>query len=285
MKRSLVKAPLVHVVLDLKFAELPSLKNISEELENTLHDKMIEIGFPEIIRSKVEGFDVTFDAVTQNLTQEKHNTKRLLFRAAGERSIVEISSTSIQLKATKYTSFENFYRSFKEIILVINEFCRLDKTVVKALELRYIDVIVPTKQYNLSDFVLDSYLSPELFGKFKHLQGQKVTVVETDVGQLIVNFAELPTVDGKVNQILPHDLMEADQKCTLIIEGQMEWRSAVAPTYGLLDMRHIHPFVGSPLFSIEHVDTKAQALYQDVSDVFWGSLSKVALHEWEVKGE
>ena len=56
MKRSLVKAPLVHVVLDLKFAELPSLKNISEELENTLHDKMIEIGFPEIIRSKVEGF-------------------------------------------------------------------------------------------------------------------------------------------------------------------------------------------------------------------------------------
>ncbi|EXR29878.1 TIGR04255 family protein [Acinetobacter baumannii] len=284
MKKSLVKAPLVHVVLDLKFAELPSLKNISEELENRLHDKMIEIGFPEIIRSKVEGFDLKIDPFTQSMTQEKHDSKRLLFRAAGQRSIVEISPSSIQLKATKYSSFDDFYKLFKEVVLAVHEFFKLDRAVVKALELRYIDIIVPTKAYQLSDFVIDSYLSPDLFKKFKHLQGQKVNVVETAVGQLIVNFAELPTVEGKVNQILPHDLMEPDQNCTLIIEGQQEWLSIIAPTYGLLDMRHIHPFVGSPLFSIEHVDQKAQALYQDVSDVFWGSLSDIALREWEVKG-
>ncbi|MCO8085996.1 TIGR04255 family protein [Acinetobacter lwoffii] len=285
MKKSLVKAPLVHAVLDLKFAELPSLKNISEELENILHDKMIEIGFPEIIRSKIEGFDVKFDTVTQSVTQEKHNTKRLLFRAAGERSIVEISSSSIQLKATKYSSFEDFYRLFKDVILVVREFSKLDKAVVKALELRYINVIVPVKEYNLSDFVIENYLSPALFGEFKLLQGQKINVVETAVGQLIVNFAEIPTVERKVNQILPHDLMESDENCTLIIEGQTEWLNVISPTYGLLDIRHIHPFVGSPLFSIEKLDEKAQALYQDVSDVFWASLSEVALKEWEVIGE
>lgn len=284
MKKSLVKAPLVYAVLDLKFAELPSLKNISEELENILHGKMIDIGFPEIIRSKVESFNVEFDVINQNFTQEKYNTKRLLFRASGERSIVEISPTSIQLKATKYTSFEDFYRLFKEIILVINEFFKLDKTVVKSLELRYIDIIVPTQKYNLSDFIVDSYLSPKLFEKFEHLQGQKLTVVKTDVGQLIVNFAELPTLEGKVNQILPHDLIESDRKCSLIIDGQPEWSNIVISKYGLLDIRHIHNFVESPLFCIEHVNNKAQALYQDVSDVFWASLSDIALQEWEVRG-
>ena len=36
MKKSLVKAPLVYAVLDLKFAELPSLKNISDNQNNTI---------------------------------------------------------------------------------------------------------------------------------------------------------------------------------------------------------------------------------------------------------
>ena len=57
MKKSLVKAPLVHAVLDLRFAEVPSLKLRQKELEQQLHERMIDIGFPEKIISKSENFD------------------------------------------------------------------------------------------------------------------------------------------------------------------------------------------------------------------------------------
>lgn len=285
MKKSLVKAPLVHVVLDLRFAEIPSLKSRQKDLEQQLHEEMIDIGFPEKILSKSENFDFEFDRESDKFSHRKYDIERLLFRASGERKIVEISASSIQLKSTEYSSFENFYEIFKGIILSVNKIFKLDKTLIKSLELRYIDVIVPTKNYQLKDFIDNSYLSPHSLVDFVQLHGQKASVLETKSGQLVVNFSELPINNNKVIQILPNDLMEPDEKCTLLIKGQKEWLSALSTTYGILDMKHTHTFHGSPTFSIEKVDNEAKALYEDISKIFWNTLSETALNEWELLEE
>jgi uncharacterized protein (TIGR04255 family) len=285
MKKSLVKAPLVHAVLDLRFAEVPSLKLRQKELEQQLHERMIDIGFPEKIISKSENFDFEFNQDFEKFTHRKYDIERLLFRASGERKIIEISSSSIQLKSTEYSSFEDFYDLFKNIVLSVNSIFNLDKSLIKSLELRYIDVIVPTKDYQLHDFVDCSYVKPTSLKDFTQIHGQKASILQTQSGQLIVNFSEIPVKDSKIIQILPNDLMEPDEKCTLLIEGQNEWLNVLSNTYGILDMRHIHKFHGSPTFSIEKLDNEAKILYNDISKIFWNTLSEIALNEWELKEE
>lgn len=285
MKKSLVKAPLVHVVLDLRFAEVPSLKLRKKDLEQQLHEKMIDIGFPEKIISQSENFDFEFHQDSEKFTHRKYDIERLLFRASGERKIIEISPSSIQLKSTEYSSFENFYDLFKNIVLSVNSIFNLDKSLIKSLELRYIDVIVPTKDYQLHDFVDSSYVKSDSLKDFAQIHGQKASVLQTESGQLVVNFSELAVNNGKVTQILPNDLMEPDEKCTLLIKGQEEWLNALSNTYGILDMRHIHKFHGSPTFSIENIDREAKALYKDISKTFWNTLSDIAMKEWEVVEE
>lgn len=280
MKKSLTNPPLVHVVLELKFAEIPSLRNISEELESNLHNRMMEIGFPEILRSRVEGFDVKIDPLTQSMIQNRYDNKRLLFRAAGEQSIVEISSSSIQLKATKYTSFESFYESFSKALEAICDLTQLSKAVLKFLELRYVNVIVPSNNHTLSEFIAPGYSAPNFFDKFKNLQGQRINVFETNAGQLIINFAEIRTMNNRVHHILPNDLMEPDQNCILSIEGQESWLNVSAETYGLLDMRHVHQFKGSPILSIDEIDRVAKELYTDISEVFWEFITPLASEKW-----
>lgn len=285
MKKSLVKAPLVHVVLDLRFAEVPSLKLRKKDLEQQLHEKMIDIGFPEKIISRSENFDFEFNQDSEKITHRKYDTERLLFRASGERKIIEILPTSIQLKSTEYSSFENFYDLFKNIVLSVNGIFNLDKSLIKSLELRYIDVIVPTKDYQLHDFVDNSYVKSDSLKDFVQIHGQKASVLQTQSGRLVVNFSELAVNNGKVIQILPNDLMEPDEKCTLLIKGQEEWLNPLSNTYGILDMRHTHKFHGSPTFSIENIDKEAKALYKDISKTFWNTLSDIAMKEWEVVEE
>lgn len=281
MKKSLVNAPLVHVMLDLRFSESPALKNISVDLENTLHEQMIEIGFPEKIVSNNQHNEIEINQETKEIKHSTSNIKRLLFRAAGEQSIVEVSSSAIILKATKHTSFEDLSRKFMLVVEMIEKNFTIKKTLLKSLELRYVDVIVPSGDHSLGEFITSNLSVFESLKKFKHELGQIVKVVETSANQkLIVNFVELPCIENRVHQVLPNDLIEPDPKCSLIITGQNSWLSVNSNTYGMLDIRHVHNFVGSPEFNISTVENTSKTLYQDISDVFWESLSELAKTTW-----
>lgn len=281
MKKSLDKAPLVHVVLDLRFSESPALKNIPFDLENTLHEKMIEIGFPDKIISNTQHNEIEINQETNEIKHNTSNIKRLLFRAAGEQSIVEFSSSAIILKATKHTSFEDLSKKFMLVVEMIEDIFTIKKTLLKSLELRYVNIIVPSENYSLGEFVTSNLSVFESLKKFKHELGQIVKVVETEANQkLIVNFVELPCVEKRVNQVLPNDLMEPDPKCSLIIKGQNSWLHVNSNTYGMLDIKHVHNFIGSPEFNISTVENITTSLYQDISDLFWESLSELAKRTW-----
>ena len=287
MKRTLEKAPLVHTLIQLRFSEVPSLTSISTEMLKSLHMRMIDEGFQDKIQSQAEILDLVFDAATQQLRHHKQTKMRTLFRASGEFDIVEVSEASITLKSTNYKSFEDFYGKFRSLLTAcITTIDGLNKALIKSVSLRYVDVIVPTNNSTLSNFVSPEVLPPTLnmITDLKHLQGGTQKVVETKPGQvLIVNFEELQCRDKCVHKVLPDNLMEPDPKCGLVINGQVEWLQVNSETYGILDVDHTHNFIGSPMFNIEQIESATNELYQHANEVFWGIITQEAKQAWGYK--
>lgn len=283
-KKTLTHAPLVHAVLHLRFSETPSLNPMSREVMKSLHLRMINNGFPEKIESQANMIDMVFDPVLQQMTHSQTQKKRVLFRAAGEKDIVEISEDSIILKTTNYVAFDTFYPTFHGVLKACLEVLDgLELTLLKSVGLRYVDVIVPQNGVPLKEYVVTDVLPPSLqiIEGAKHIQGATLKVIETRPGQvLVVNFEELKSIDNKVSKVLPDNLIEPDPKCGLQIAGQESWIKVTSETYGLLDVDHTHTFVSSPKFNVENIEKAAQELYQHASDVFWNVVSDFAKKEW-----
>jgi len=282
MKKTLEKAPLVHALIHLRFAEVPCLNDISSDMLKQLHMVMVDKGFPEKIISEARMVDLSFDAETKQMRHNQAIKKRNLFRAEGEQEIVEISETSIILKSTNYNTFECFYEKFHSILdgclEVING---LEKTLIKSVGLRYVDVIAPDKGCSLADFIASEVLPPQLPVPGKHLQGGSVKVIETSPEQvLVVNFEELSCIDRKVHKVLPNDLLEPDRACGLTIEGQQEWLDVDAESYGILDVDHTHNFPGSPKFNIDEIGLITRELYQNSNQIFWNMITTHAKDVW-----
>jgi uncharacterized protein (TIGR04255 family) len=284
MKKVLTHAPLVHAVIHLRFSDVPALTAVSPELFNDLHVKMIEEGFSESIESQAELVDVMIDSSTQQVKQRRQQRKRHLYRAAGEQDIFEISQNTIILKTTNYTTFEKFSGTFEKLLLVcLDTINGIEKALLKSVGLRYVDVIAPTSDKELRNFISEDILPANLTaldGK-RHIHGFMVKQAETSPGQTLrVGFEELPCNDGKVHKVLPDDLLEADKRCALLIQGHQEWLKVSGETYGILDVDHIKNFIGSPVFSIKSVIDSLAPLYEDTNEVFWDAISDEAKESW-----
>jgi len=283
-KKRLTKAPLVMSVLHLRFSETPSLNPINEETLKHLHERMIKEGFQEKIESEANIIDVVFDPQKKQMKHSQLNKKRILFRSAGEKNIIEILDTSIILKTTDYSSFEDFYgmfnRALKGCLDVLDGF---DSSLLKSVGLRYIDLIAPANGASLNELISNDVLPPTLnmIDGNKHIQGATLKVIETKLGQVLsVNFEELRAIENKIHKVLPDNLMEQDPKCGLVIAGQQEWLNVTSGTYGLLDVDHTHYFDSSPLFDVNLVKNAALELYQHSNDVFWNLITEKAKNNW-----
>ncbi|MAL98873.1 MAG: hypothetical protein CL583_10550 [Alteromonadaceae bacterium] len=287
MKRILAQAPLVHAVIHLRFSDVPALTAVSPELLHEMHVKMIDEGFSENIESQAELVDVMIDSTTQQVRQRKQSRKRYLYRAAGEQDIFEISQNTIVLKTTNYSSFEEFSETFKKLLKICHDVIKgLEKSLLKSVGLRYVDVIAPANGKELREFISEDILPAHLkaLDGRRHIHGFTVKQAETSPGQTIkVGFEELPCNDGKIYKVLPDNLMEADKKCALLIKGHREWLSVSGETYGILDVDHIRNFNGSPVFNIESVIASLEPLYDDANKVFWGAISDDAKNAWGYK--
>jgi uncharacterized protein (TIGR04255 family) len=285
MNKKLDKAPLVQALIHLRFAEVPALKSPKIELQTILHQCMVDEGFPEKINSKTDITEWQFDTATQQMKHKQTSRVRVLFRAAGEKEIIEISESSIILKSTSYKTFNEFYDKFHRVLLrCLDVIPGLNKTLLKSVGLRYIDVIVPNDGSSLSDFVTNDVKPPGLLKVGKHLKGHSLKAIEIATNQvLIVNFEELPTLERRINKVLPDNLIEQDEKCGLIIDGQVEWFNVMSETYGILDIDHTYNFAGSPALDVASIESASSRLYQQASDIFWSVITNHAKQEWKYR--
>lgn len=286
MKYFLKEAPLVFTAIHLEFSQNPMLSSISNELSNALHQRMIEEGFPEKIVSKQQVVNIVIGPDKQPL-QQASLIHRTLFRAPGEQEIVQIADNAIILKTTRYNNFEAFYEKFKSILKsCVDVVPGFDKVLLKRVMLRYIDVIAPSENDSLGDFVSDEILPMSLSMLDGISQRQGITVTRAITGEsqvLQVYFEELPCNDGKVHKLLPDNLIETDPQCGLRIDGHERWLSLTSETYGILDIDHQHSFLGSPIFDLLFLEETLKNLYEDSSKVFWNTISVKAKDTWEIQ--
>ncbi len=286
MKYFLKEAPLVFTVIHLEFSQNPMLSNMSDELSKSLHQSMIEKGFPEKIVSKQQVVEVVIGLDKQPV-QQASIIHRTLFRAPGEQEIVQISDNAIILKSTCYDSFEAFYEKFKSILeTCVNVVPSFEKVLLKRVKLRYVDVIAPGKNDTLGDFVSNEILPMSLSMLDGISQRQGLTVTRAMTGEarfLQVNFEELHCNEGKVHKVLPDNLIETDPQCGLRIDGHKRWLSLTSETYGILDIDHQHSFTGSPTFNLSFLEEKLQNLYEYSSKVFWETISQKAKDTWGIQ--
>lgn len=273
-KKALKKAPLVQAIIHLRFSAIPNLSPIPDESMKRLHEKMIEVGFEEKIPSSVNIVKVEFDAATKESKQTHALQQRIVFRASGEREVVELGEQQLILKITNYDSFDKFYERFQSALnACVSAIDGLSTSLLKEVGLRYIDVLVPPEGEDLSTFVETTFLPPRLqFSETtaEQLGGMTAKALKPTENQVLtVNLEERCTVGGRVDKVLPDILMEPDNKTALIIQGHREWLNVTSDSYAILDIDHTFQFTASPKFNSDEIKLAVQKLYRYSSDVFW----------------
>lgn len=286
MKKILKKAPLVHTVIHLEISRCPALKLSDPQIEDAIQSRMIDLGFQDYIRSEHRVLEISaqFNPDNQTASPKEVITPRRVFRSASQRELVEVSENAIILKTADYSTFEELHDEYFEILTAFLEVVdQTKKVLIKRIGLRYVDVIAPAPGSKLSDYIQEGMLPArlEMLPGARKLQGLMMSRSQTAPGsEMTVGFEEISPQEGQVRKVLPNNLLEPDNNCTLKIAGQTWWAHMDADTYGILDIDHVHFFKDNPAMSLELVKEKLSSLYSATSNVFWSSITATAKSEW-----
>ncbi len=291
MKKKLKKAPLVYAQAQFHFTDLPSRQlGTEQELEN-LHKAMMDLGLADRINSQaVEiGIHLNQDALKDGyfqVKQEKNDMVRLIFRGFGNRCAVELMSNRLIIKTTEYTCYEDFKVFIDSILKVVEaNITALRKVLAKQISLRYVDIVLPSQQYELKD-----YIRPELlpfhptFAAQTVGMSQSVSITGDNRAMVLVMEEAQPTQSGYPGRWLPADLMEPDPRASLTLSPVIDDYQP-GKNYGILSIDHQVDVPTTPRWSQNEMLIHLDSLYDLSSKAFWEALTPVAENEWEVINE
>ena len=274
--RRLSQAPLVHVVAQIDFSELPAYDEAGLE---HLHRRLVDAGFPERVEAGLEEVEWTLAVPEgQEPRQRKRQIPRWVFKGQGQRRLVELRRDCLLLKVTDYDGHEAFLAEWNEVMrLVAEALPDVDKALLHRLSLRYVDLVVPKEDEALKQLVSEALLPPPLPDvRGNPLFGSTTKVLDTDEGcHLRVMFEEIQPYQQRLTKVLPDDLTERDLDCGLSISAQPHWQT-VSQAYGLLDIDHVYTASETP--AVGDVDKPAmfQRLHEQTHRVFWGLITEQA---------
>ncbi|MGM1054028.1 MAG: TIGR04255 family protein [Pseudomonadota bacterium] len=277
----LKQAPLIHVVAQLHFSPLPQLEH---EVHETLHRRLIEVGFPERVEASLEEVELSLDTAAGH--EPRHASRRiprLVFKGAGERSLVELRDDRLMLKTTDYHGHEHFLAQWFEVLAILAQVIPgFQQVLLHRMSLRYVDLIVPKPDETLQGLVTSSLLPPALPDlEASPLFGSTVKVVRTGEGRhLRVMFEEILSQEQRLTKVLPDDLAEHDRRCGLSIKGQPHWGEVIGDGYGLLDIEHVHTASDKPALGAVDKAEIFRQLHEKTSRAFWGVITEPAVRSW-----
>jgi uncharacterized protein (TIGR04255 family) len=286
-KKRLIKAPLVLVQAQIHFSTLPTRDLGTEKELESLHKAMIKLGFAERIDSEVVevGFQFNPEVVKDGyveLKQQKSNSKRLIFRGFGKSQSVELVSNHIIIKNSQYENYIQYSAKIKDILKVFTaNLSDLKDVLTKQISIRYIDVILPSKENELSHYI-DPCLLP-FHPKFStETSGISQSVTKTGDNQFIVISTEevKAEITGFPGRWLPADMLESDQRAVLMLNPYIESYS-VGKNYGILNIDHRIDLPNTPIWETTEIINQLNSLYTLSSQLFWDVISDTAKQEWE----
>jgi len=288
MTKQLINAPLILVQAQINFSNLPSLElGTEQELEN-LHKAMIKLGFAEKIDSEVVeiGFQFKPEAAGDGygeLKQHKSNSKRLVFRGFNKTQSVELIQNRLTIKNTQYENHTKYNSDIREILTVFNtHLSDLKNVLIKQASLRYIDVILPCKGKELSNYI-EPNLLPFHPAFATETMGISQSIAKTGENQFMVITTEEVKADvtGLPGRWLPADMLEPDQRAVLMLAPYIE-NYHKGKNYGILSADHRIDFSTDFNLETNTVMKQLDDLYTLSSKFFWGAITDEAKQEWEV---
>lgn len=278
---TLKQAPLIHVVAQLHFSPLPPLEH---EVQETLHRRLIEVGFPERVEASLEQVELSLKAAAGHAPRHaSRRIPRLVFKGAGERSLVELRDDQLMFKTTEYQGHERFLAKWFEVLAILVEVIPgFQQVLLHRMSLRYVDLIIPKSDETLQGLVTPSLLPPALPGlEASPLFGSTVKVVRTgEERHLRIMFEEILSQEQRLTKVLPDDLAEHDPRCGLSIKGQPHWGEMAGGGYGLLDIEHVHTASDKPALGAVDKTERFRQLHEKTSRAFWGVITEPAVRSW-----
>lgn len=290
-KKRLEKAPLIFVQAQFHFTDLPSRQlGTEQELEN-LHKAMMDIGLADRIDSQVVelGFQLNQDTSKDGyfqVKQEKNDMVRLVFKGFANCRAVELIRNRLIIKTTEYTRYEDF-KIFVDSILKVVEanITALGKVLTKQISLRYVDIVLPSQQYELKD-----YIKPELlpfhptFATQTVGMSQSIAITGDNRAMVLVMEEAQPTQSGYPGRWLPADLMEPDHRASLTLSPAIDGYQP-GKNYGIFSIDHQVDNPSTPRWSQNEMLNHLDSLYDLSSKAFWEALTPIAEAEWEIVNE
>ncbi|MAT65037.1 MAG: hypothetical protein CMN57_05290 [Gammaproteobacteria bacterium] len=175
-----------------------------------------------------------------------------------------IQQDSFVFHTTGYTTFPEFKDKLQSALLAVNE--SLDISLVERIGLRYVDIVEPTGDDKLSD-----YLVPGVAG-FPHedigvqpVVSQTESISDSEFGRLV-----LKVIKKKDEKNVPPDLFPLALK--------LSRKVAQGSPNALLDFDHF--FEQSIDFSVDAVIEKIDQLHEVTSKAFWSVITEHAKDVW-----
>jgi uncharacterized protein (TIGR04255 family) len=287
-KKRLKKAPLVLVQAQIHFSDLPlQALGTEQELEN-LHKAMIKMGFAERIDAEVVEIGFQFnpeeakDGYVQ-LKQQKKNSKRLVFRGFGRTQSVELTSNRLIIKNTRYKDYEQFSTDIRAILEKFTDHLGdLENVLIKQASIRYIDVILPSKENELFDYIQPNLLPfhPEFS---EATVGMSQSIAKTGEHRFMIIMAEEVQAAplGYPGRWLPVDMLESDQRAVLVLNPFLDSYQQ-GKNYGILNIDHRLDFPETPKWQQQEIMQHLDDLYALSSQFFWDAVTDIAKREWEL---
>ncbi|WP_289029676.1 TIGR04255 family protein [uncultured Paraglaciecola sp.] len=262
-------APVTYVICKIDCGDLLSFDSYVKEAQELFRKSNFPIFHDQIVKD----IRITTDHGIKIDEQEKH-TYHFISSDYEDGIVVSGGSLFIQTKNYKdFTKFADLVKKAHEIYSSVTEM-----NLVRAVGLRYIDLIEPANNQPLSYYLNDSMLSPT-FG-----DQVDITPIEARIQHSyktpLNSVLFLRLFAGKGHKIVPDDLIPMIEPL-FITSGKKEDLSKCSPLSALIDTDHFIQFNPMKDATSFNVAGLLDTMHRYTSHLFCNVVTKEAIEEWK----
>ena len=251
----LPRSPLIFVLAQVRIG---TVLTIAEKIP-AIQEALRKQGFPRFQQRSIE----TTRQQAGGITQIEQRPQWEFVNRESTLSIL-IEQECVVLQSTAYTAFESYLDSLRIALDIVAAL--VEPALVERLGLRYVDLIVPTGDKSVADYVRPALLGapPSEFGQRKAFLSESVITTESD-SQLMIRF-----VEGNRGFAFPPDLLPVSLK--------FHQDPARRSPFGLFDLDHSSEKAFD--FAPATILSGFWHLHALLEKVFKTSVTDSAIEEW-----
>lgn len=261
-------APVTYVLCKIDCGDFLSFDSYVKQSQELFRKN----GFPIFHEQIVKDVRITTE---HGIKVEEHEQHTYHFISADYEDGIVISGGSIFIQTKNYKDFTRFVGLVKKAHELYSSLTEMN--LVRAVGLRYVDLIEPKGELSLGYYLNESMLSPTFGGlsKISPVEARMQHAYKTDIGSILY----LRLFAGKGHKIVPDDLIPMVEPL-FITAGKQQELSKSSSLSALVDTDHyiqFNPIIDVSSFSLTDLLTE---MHHYTSHLFCNVVTNEALEEW-----